>query len=345
MDVALETGMELRSLLARVSVGLVGTAASLALFALAARADEVDIPAVPGTGVVVHDADETLARWCSVDTNGTRWLRLPGGGTFELLGSPLDGGFANVGDGVFHPFDAAEVRAALAGVRFPLARVPVEIFVLPFPRRDAVESAAGPGVVFLAPGVRPIPVEQQHATVVHEVGHVVQRALMPDDDAEAWSRYRALRGIKDTARYAAAAPHADRPHEIFAEDFRALFGGALAVASGTIENAALAPPESVPGLAEFLASLAGPPAPVRLAAWPNPGRGAVLFARAGDGAGPVDVFDVSGRRIATLAPRPAAHGWTWGWDGRDLDGRDLASGVLIARERGGRASVRLTRTH
>jgi len=338
--------MELRSLFGRISVGLAGTAASVALLVLAARADEVTTCSFHGTGVIVHDADETLVRWCSVDSLGNPWLRLPGGGTFELIGSPLDGGFANVGDGTFHPFDAAEVRAALAGVRYPLGSVPVEIFILPFPRRDAIESAAGPGVVFLAPGVRPIPVEQQDATVVHELGHVVQRALMPDDDVEAWSRYRALRGITDPVRFAAGAPHADRPHEIFAEDFRALFGGTLAVASGTIENATIAPPSSVSGLAAFIASLTEP-APVRLAAWPNPGRGAVTFARASaaEGAGPLDVFDLAGRRIAVLAPQPAAHGWTWTWDGRDDSGRELAGGVLIARERGAvRTSVRLTRT-
>ena len=336
--------MNARSLFARISVGLAGTAASIALFALAARADEIATPAFQGPGVIVHDADETLARWCSVDSTGTRWLRLPSGGTYELVDSPYDGGFANVGDGTFHPFDAAEVRAALAAVRFPLGDVPVEIFILPYPRRDALESAAGPGVVFLAPGVRAIPVEQQHSTVVHELGHVVQRALMPDDDTVAWSRYRALRGITDPVRFAPDAPHADRPHEIFAEDFRALFGGSLAVASGTIENATLALPGSVPGLEGFFGSL-DMPALTQLAAWPNPGRGAVTFARAGDGAGTLEVFDLAGRRIAVLAPRPSAHGATWTWDGRDASGREIAAGVLIAREHGAsRASVRLTRT-
>ena len=38
--------------------------------------------------------------------------------------------------------------------------------------------------------------------------------------------YLPLRGITDLNVYSDAAPHADRPHEIFAEDFRALFGNA-----------------------------------------------------------------------------------------------------------------------
>lgn len=291
-------------------------------------------PAAGRAAVVVHDADETLRDYCTVDAAGTWWLRLPSGATYELIASPDDAALANLGDGEFHPFDAAEVRAALAGVRFPLDRAPAEVFVLPYPRRDLLESAAGPGIVFLSPGVRPIPFEQQHAIATHEMGHVVQRALMPDDDVLAWSRYRALRGITDETRYAADAAHADRPHEIFAEDFRALFGDAQSTASGTIENPDLLPPAAVPGLETFLASLGGAPAPARLAAWPNPGRGAVTFTRAGGRAGALDVFDAAGRRVATVSPLPTAHGWNWTWDGRDAAGRDVPAGVLFARERG-----------
>jgi hypothetical protein len=44
----------------------------------------------------------------------------------------------------------------------------------------------------------------------------------------------ALRGL-DASRYQANAVHALRPHEVWAEDFRALFGGAIATSNGTIE--------------------------------------------------------------------------------------------------------------
>jgi hypothetical protein len=324
--------MDLRALARRVALGLAGTALSVAVLALAAHAEG---PA----GLVVHDASETLRDYCTFDASGAAWLHLPGRGTFELMTSTFEGGLTSGGDGTFHPFDGAEVRAALAAVRFPLGGAPAEIFILPYPRRDGVESAAAPGLVFLSPGIRPIPVEQQHATVVHELGHVVQHALMPESDGDAWSRYRALRGITDETRYHAGAAHADRPREIFAEDFRALFGGALATSSGTIENATLTPPMLVPGLDAFLLSLTAGAPPARLAAWPSPGQGAVTFARAGGPAAALDLFDVSGRRIATLEPRPAAHGWTWWWAGEDR-----GAGVVFARERGaGGASVRVIR--
>ena len=61
------------------------------------------------------------------------------------------------------------------------------------------------------------------------------------DDADGWTRYRALRGIGGASVCNASAPHADRPHEIFAEDFRP-FGGDLANYSGTIENRGSHPP-------------------------------------------------------------------------------------------------------
>ena len=49
----------------------------------------------------------------------------------------------------------------------------------------------------------------------------------------------------------------NRPHEIFAEDFRALFGGPTANYSGTIENPGLVHPGAVPGLAAFFLNLTG----------------------------------------------------------------------------------------
>src|SRR6185369_3380836 len=107
-----------------------------------------------------------------------------------------------------------------------------------------------------------------------------QYQYMPDDAADLWSRYRALRGIEDE-RYCAGAAHADRPHEIFAEDFRALFGDALSNYSGTIENQALRDPSAVTGLAAFIASLRGGPALAdgKLEGFPNPTRGALSFRR------------------------------------------------------------------
>jgi hypothetical protein len=157
---------------------------------------------------------------------------------------------------------------------------------------------------------------------------------MPDHDLESWQRYRTLRGIADESRYSAASVHADRPHEIFAEDFRALFGDPLATATGTIENAMLADPATVAGLGAFLRNLAGPSLAGRLVATPNPSRGPVALVRSGSDARVVDLFDVRGRRIASVSPEASRVGWIWNWDGVDSTGRSPVRGVVFARERG-----------
>ena len=117
---------------------------------------------------------------------------------------------------------------------YPLDGVAADVFILPYPRRAGLTSAAGPGLILLSPGVYALPREQQHAEFVHELGHVVQYARLPDADADVVeTATAALRGITDVGRLLAPTPaHADRPHEIFAEDFRALFGGALATSTG-----------------------------------------------------------------------------------------------------------------
>lgn len=312
-------------------------ALALLLAPSAAPAHEIDAVGA-ARGIVVHDAAETLRDYCRRDAAGRLWLEIPGGARFELVTSTADPVIANPGDGSFHPFDLAEVRAALSEVRFPLAGVSADVFILPYPRRHGLSSAAGHRLILLSPGVRPIPRGQQHAEFVHELGHVVQRALLPDHDAAGWEAYRALRGIDDPA-YSAAAPHADRPHEIFAEDFRVLFGGATADPSGTVENPRIRSPRSVPGLDRFLLGLAGPaaPGPDRLTASREPGRAGLRFARAGIIAAPLDLYDVAGRRLATLEPAPVAGGVEWRWDGRGA-----GAGVVFARVRGAAERARVT---
>ena len=318
-------------------------AGALLLVPPAARANEIAAQGVPtSVGIVVHDATETLRDWCRTDDLGVLWLELPGGARYELVTSIEDPAIANRGDGSFHPFDAAEVVAALAAVSYPLDGIAADVFILPYPRRLGLSSAAGAGLILRSPGVYPLPREQQHTEVVHELGHVVQRADLPDTDEPGWRRYRSLRGILDTVVYSAAAAHADRPHEIFAEDFRALFGGALANTSGTIENAGLTPPAEVPGLEAFMLSLAGAPLAVTLGAAPNPGRGPVAFTRGGlVAAVALDLFDASGRRLATLQPVPFGDGQRWTWDGRDAGGRRVEPGVVFARTRDGAATARV----
>jgi hypothetical protein len=69
---------------------------------------------------------------------------------------------------------------------------------------------------------------------------------------------------------------------------------------------------------------------------PNPGRAPHTFSfalpQAGEAA--LDVFDVAGRRVATLRSGPAAAGmFRVVWDGRDAGGRPVADGVYFARVR------------
>ena len=141
-------------------------------------------------------------------------------------------------------------------------------------------------------------------------------------------RSRALRGIADLATYDASARHENRPHEIFAEDFRVLFGGALAVGSGSIENAALVSPQSVSGLREFLAGLASTPTG-RLVVSSNPARGPIQFRQTHGAIVPLDVFDVRGRRVMTLEPRVAGADVEWRADAHGMAGPQ----VLFARPR------------
>jgi hypothetical protein len=316
----------------------------------AARAAAGSAPT--SSSIVIHDAQETLRDWCRPDSQGALWLVLPGGITFELVTSTDDPAISNHGDGAFHAFDAGEVSAALAAVSYPLDGVTAEIFILPYPRRAGLTSGAGPGLILLSPGVYPLPREQQHSEFIHELGHVVQYVRLPDQDATSWSRYRTLRGITDVSVYSDSAAHADRPHEIFAEDFRALFGGALAHSTGNVENASLTPPTQIAGLADFMlqlsgpsasgSSLSGPSLTVTLGARPNPARGPVLFSRKGSAMVALDLFDLAGRRLARVAPEAVSDGVRWNWDGLDESGHRVGPGVVFARARDGSAGALVT---
>ena len=318
--------------------GLVACA-TLELLSGPAAASELRSSAAHVAGIVVHDATETLRDYCRAE-DGKLWFQIPGGRRWELVTSTNDPVISNPGDGAFHTFDEVEVRAALADVSYPIGSVSAEVFILPFPRRESLESAAGPGLILLSPGVRALSREHQHSEFVHELGHVAQYALLPDTDQDRWERYMNLRGLSDD-QHTALAPHADRPHEIWAEDFRALFGGATANANGTIENADLLHPSQVAGLDDFMRSVAAS-APAlgadRLLAAPV-ARGAVSFSRFGTEAAVLDVFDAAGRRLASLPPTVGGNSVSWSWSGEDRSGRQLRGEVVFARARDGRGGA------
>ena len=302
-----------------------------------ARASELSAAYPASHGIVVHGPDEVLNQWCHTDADGRLWFSLPNGPSFELVTSADDPAIANHGDHQFHPFDLETVREALAGIRYPLDGVSADVFILPFPRRLGLSSCAGPGLVLLSPGVWPIPAGLQHAEVAHEMGHIVQYVRMPDADQADWTHYREMRGIEDETTFNATACHADRPHEIFAEDFRLLFGSPLAVTAAGIENSTIAPANAVPGLETFLGALTGPG--VTGLAVTHEAHG-LAFARVGVAPQSLGVYDVTGRRIASLAPLTVAGGQMWHWDGRDLTGRVAPAGMVFVRLADGSAVAR-----
>ena len=320
-------------------------AAAAGLAGYPAAASELRASATSVAGIVIHDAAETLRDYCHGE-DGRLYLELPGGSRWELVTSTSDPSVTNHGDGAFHAFEPAEVLAALAQVRFPLRQLSADVFILPYPRRASLESAAGPGLILLSPGVRTLSREHQHSEFVHELGHVVQYALLPDADRNEWGEYAHMRGL-DPALNTATAPHADRPHEIWAEDFRALFGGALANSNRTIENAALAYPTQVQGLDAFMRSLAGADAATRSRLTTSSvARGALTFSRFGAGSSVLDLYDAAGRRLASLEPTVGMNGVSWTWDGTDRSGRTVRGALVFARARdgsGGTAKAALLR--
>ncbi len=310
--------------------------------------------------VRIVGVEEVRARFCRED-GGRLYLTLPGFAPEELVTSTDDPAVANPGDGAFHPLDRGAVEAAIAGLDFPVDRVDAAVYVLPYPRRAGLESAASHGAILLAPGTLPVPATTVHAVVAHEFGHVVQYAFAPEG-SPAWSAYLQLRAVRVDGSSAEGIPgdlaHADRPREIFAEDFRALLGSLEARGDGSVENAVLAAPATIEGLAEFLADLperarrtaltasfaAGRP----VAAFPNPFRTAVTITAApalAIGALPTGrrfrIVDARGRVVRRESVPVAGDGTaTWRWDGRGDGGIELAAGSYFVQAEGesGRAT-------
>ncbi|MCA9754078.1 MAG: hypothetical protein KC591_17900 [Gemmatimonadetes bacterium] len=292
------------------------------------------MPAV-GHALEVVGPREVLDHWC-VERDGGLWLTVDGR-SFELVTDPHAPFLSPLGDGEFHPMDLLEVERALATVSVPNDRV--RVFVLPYPQRQTLRSNCLGTDVYLAPGLREVPAQHVWTTVVHEIGHVWQHARFPEG-SRAWDEYFTIRGL-DPARFHATAAHADRPREIFAEDYRLLLGQGLAVANDNPENSEIPRPADVPGLRDWFeanvapAGVAGEPTfspqvspnPFRLAAG-----SAVDIRFAGTVAtGSVTIVDLTGRRVRSLRAIEEGDTTVARWDGRDEAGRVVAPGVYFAR--------------
>jgi hypothetical protein len=312
----------------------------------------VDSTGRASAGVRIIGPDEVLKRYCRAEGDQLR-LVVPGVAPQELVTRVDDPIVVNQGDGSFHPLDPDVVAQAIAGLSFPVDQVDAVVYVLPYPRRAGLESVAAPGAILLTPGVRPVPDLTVHAVVAHEFGHVVQHQLATGGSA-AWAAYESLRGLTAAGRDTDALAHADRPREIFAEDFRLLCGSPLARSTGTVENALLTPPDGVEGLAAFLLDL---PERARrtatasrsIAVYPNPfrfGTTVQFTPRAGTAlstavtARNVRVLDVRGRMVRRESvPARSDGSATWRWDGSDDHGVRLAPGAYFIKAEGDEGSA------
>jgi hypothetical protein len=337
-------------------------AAVFVLAALICAAGFAGVPsAVLGAGVVSLDlpngmrarvfTPEYLAgRTVADNDRGT--LTLDDGLYLTLITDISDPLILNKGDGSFHPFGTDLVIESLESIVYPGLNVDVDVFILPYPRVDMLSSSASGRKIFLSPQVLEITREGAAYIVAHELGHVFQCRYLPDPVESGWNEYRRIRGIEDETEFSNTARHAYRPREIFAEDFRVLFGGAAAFFGGRVENPDLRSPTAVAGLEEFFLGLAATPASlptiVSFDNYPNPfNPQTALRVRLNDDflarreKVTVRVYDVTGALVRDLfAGVPDGSDLEVTWDGRDGKGNQTASSTYFGVVEAG--GVRMT---
>jgi hypothetical protein len=301
-----------------------------------------------GLEITLYSSEDILAMSVR-DADGLLWLPLPNGAKYRLIEDVLDSEIVNKGDGSFHPVNEDWVVDALAKIDIPGAKLKmsVNVYVLPMPRSGFLASSACGDCIFLSPGVYEVGRCAVACTATHELGHVFQRCFAPEGNGGKWPEYLGIRGIGDTTIYSADAAHMNRPIEIFAEDFRYLFGGSEACSSGKIENCDIPLPDEVTGLREFFIALAEPAeyalsAPLggslfALSNYPNPFNPSttirVSFSRSAPEIGAaidLSIYRIDGSLVRHLY-RGAATGSELSvrWDGRDAQGRAAPTGVYL----------------
>lgn len=299
-------------------------------------------------GVRILAPADVLAERTQSGEDGTLFLEDEWGILRRFVTSTADPLIANPGDGEFHPVEVDPVVQALEGAdeRFT-SRIAFDAYILPYPVAYPLTSWADGRAIYLSPGVRQFSERQIHYLVSHEVGHLIHRQYLPDEDSAGWMLFRQIRGIQDSTRYNEEAIHRDRPHEIFAEDFRYLFGSRIGRTPDGIENADLPSPDQVPGLRDFFLNLIGLPAETMLAAganaYPNPCRSGVALRfqiASGTDAAAIEIYDVTGRSVRRIErPTVADDGTiTLDWTGFDEGNEKLSAGVYFCRVLAGAAS-------
>ena len=289
-----------------------------------------------GLSATVYSSAELASRLTTFQ--GGPAIRLPDGRFVPVVTDVADPTIDNKGDGSFHPFSRELVEHVLGSIEHPNLHMEVRIYLLPYPRRGVLVSSTSGNEMFLSPHVLDIDPSVAAFIVSHELGHAFHNRFM---SSSRWAEYRALRGITDTSRYSDAAPHANRPKEIFAEDFRVLFGGPEAFFDGRVENTEIASPAGNSNLNAFYLRVATDPVTgSRIAAtnFPNPfnpeteiriNLSPELAGRAEHAS--VRVYSVTGAMVRRLHEGIGVGDMVLRWDGRDDRGDRVASGTYYAR--------------
>lgn len=318
---------EVRRMIGRSGVAW---ALGMALLAATLRVGYAEAGDVVRLGSITVYSPEDVRLFCNCAGDVTS-LEFPGCSAWALARD----------ESLYSPMPLDEVVEAVRAIAFPLDGLPIDVLILPAARPDLPASSAEGRVVLLSPGRCGYPREHVHYIVAHEIGHVLHHLLLPNPEDDLWRQYAALRGI-DLEAARAASIHAERLDEMFAEDFRVLFGGDLARCGSGVENHGLADPESVAGLRDFFLSI--PCAwedRLRLYASPNPFVESIQVEAFGLGASRevslVAIYDVRGRLLRAIGPDPASRPAVT-WDGTLADGAPAAPGVYYAVITAGAAS-------
>lgn len=303
-----------------------------------------------GLSLTVYSSDLLAERLTYRD--GEPVIPLDDGRYFPVITDINDPSIYNKGDGEFHPFPDDMVIDALETISHPNMALEVVVYILPYPRRGVLASSTSDNEVFLSPHVLDIHPTVGGYIIAHEIGHVFHNLYLPSQSS-LWVRYRRVRGIEDAQKFSNAAAHAYRPCEIFAEDFRVLYGGDLAAFGGRIENPELPTPTTVAGLEMFLSSIGGTPVAtepkVVATSYPNPFNPETeiriklpeQIVSAGNRV-TVRVYDVTGALVRDLySDAPGGERLHVQWDGRDRNGNSAASGNYFAVIDAGQARATL----
>ncbi len=307
-----------------------------------------------GIDVRLYSPGIILSEMTEKRSDGRLVMRLPDGVEITLVDDIYDPVISNRGDGLFHPMNVEWVVTALGEIDLCGRRmdIDVEIYVLPFPRYYNMVSSTCGGRIFLSPGVHEVSRETVAWTVTHEIGHAFHNRYLPDSDAAGWDRYLVVRGLDGEPAFSCYACHMNRPKEIFAEDFRYLFGCDESRVSGTLENPDIPLPDEVPGLAGFFITLAAPgvavyTAPgnasvIAAANYPNPFNPSTTIRAEFDrpdqlGEVEINIYAVDGSLVKRLyRGRPSSGEVTAVWDGTTAWGATARSGVYFFRVKSGR---------